>query len=935
MKKAHLLSALALLVGCEEPKHPITPKPSASTPTPVVEVKEPHLGELRQLTFGGENAEAYWSMAGDQLIFQARTGDMQCDRIFRMNVADPKQVAPVSSGKGATTCSYFLPGDQDVIYASTHAGGDACPPKPSMEHGYTWALYDSYDIYRAKADGSGVVRLTDTPGYDAEGTVCKKDGSIVFTSVRDGDIELYRMDADGKNVKRLTNAPGYDGGAFFSDDCSKIVWRASRPKGKALEDFKDLLSKGLVRPTKLELMVANADGSDPFQLTYLNAASFGPYLFPDGKRVIFSSNHGDPKGREFDIWAINTDGTGLERITDAPGFDGFPMFSPDGKWLSFSSNRATEKGKTDTNVFLARWNPGEIKAEPSAADRTMADVKWLADPARQGRGVGTPGLDEAGAYIEKRMGALKLAPAGAADASGAAGKSFRQTFDVTVALSGAASLTVDGKAVEGAIPLSFSAIAPAPALKGELVLAGYGIQSDSYDDYKGLDVKGKIVVVRRFTPDEAPFDTADQKRRHGDLRRKAWVAREKGAKAIVIVDLPTSPKKGDPKWAMPDEAKLPGLAPDSNGDAGIPAVIVPRAALAPIVDRLAKKEKLSATLAVALTEEKKPAFNVIGRLAAKTTDDKAQGVIVVGAHYDHLGLGGYGSMAPGEEAVHPGADDNASGVATVLETARALAAQNTLKHDVVFIAFSGEERGVLGSNWLVKHPVPGLDPKNIVAMVNLDMVGRVRSNKLDVIGHDTASEFDAIVRGACDKARIDCALAAGGGYGPSDHASFYAADVPVLFLFSGTHGDYHKPSDTPDKLNAAGMGAVSVLAGELVSQLDAMGKRPTLQHIGSPAPKGDARSFGASLGTVPDYAGSDGIKGVLLAGVRPGGAADLAGAKRGDTLVKIGNHDVGSVEDLMFVLGELKPKQKVKLTVLRDGKKVELDAVVQAAKSAH
>ncbi len=916
-----LIGLLTTVAACEDPHHPVAPKPSGSAaevkPPPS---KEPHLSELRQLTFGGENAEAYWSMGGSELILQARTGEMKCDQIFRMNVADPKQITPVSNGKGATTCSYFLPGDKDVIFASTETGGAECPPKPSMEHGYTWALYDSYEIYRSKADGSGVVRLTDSPGYDAEGTVCKKDGSIIFTSVRDGDIELYRMDADGKNVKRLTNEPGYDGGAFFSDDCSKIVWRASRPKGKSLEDFKSLLSKGLVRPTKLELYVANADGSDPVQVTYLNSASFGPYLYPDGKRIIFSSNYGDPKGREFDLWAINTDGTGLERITDSQGFDGFPMFSPDGKILSFSSNRATAPGSNDTNVFHAKWVDGEVNAIPTAADRTMKDAKWLSEPAREGRGVGSKGLEEAGAFIEKRLQELGLSP-------GASATSYRQTFDVTVSVKGSAALTVDGKALEGAQPLSLST--PVKDLEGELVLAGYGVETDKYSDYKGLDVKGKIVVVRRYVPEEPAFSTADANRRNGDLRRKAWLARDKGAKAIIVVDLPVKPKGAAADWKLPDETKMPALSPDASGAAGIPAIIAPRAALAGIVDQLAKKKKLSAKLTVELSDEKKPAFNVIGTLKA---DGPSQGSIVIGAHYDHLGMGGHGSLAPGEPAIHHGADDNASGTATVLEVARELASKKGLKHDIVFMLFSGEERGVLGSNYLVKNPPPGLEPKNILAMINLDMVGRLRGNKLDVTGHDTATEFGDILRGACEKSRVDCALSGGGGYGPSDQASFYAADVPVLFLFSGTHGDYHKPSDTSDKLNAAGMGAIAGVAAEALRGIDALPARPTFQKVASPSPKGDTRTFGASLGTIPDYAASAGAKGVVLSGARPGGAADLAGAKRGDKIVKIGRFDVLSVEDLMFVLGELRPKEKVKITVVREGKNVDLTATVQESK---
>jgi Tol biopolymer transport system component len=353
-----------MFCACEKPE-PLAPSnaPEATPeqPQPAAAADsnrhpdEVHLSNVVQFTTGGENAEAYWSFDGSKLIYQAHSGD-GCDQIYVRDAHDPKQQPQlVSTGQGATTCSYFLPGDKEIIYASTHLAGAACPPKADQSQGYVWAIYDSYEIFRANADGSNLRQLTNSPGYDAEGTVCAKDGSIVFTSVRDHDLELYRMDADGKNVKRLTSTPGYDGGAFFNSDCTKIVWRASRPTGEALTDFQNLLAKGLVRPTKLELFVADADGSNAKQVTELEAAAFGPYFYPSGDRIIFSSNYGDPKGREFDLFAINVDGSGLERITHAAGFDGFPMFSPDGKFLAFASNRASRPGTWDTNLFVAGW----------------------------------------------------------------------------------------------------------------------------------------------------------------------------------------------------------------------------------------------------------------------------------------------------------------------------------------------------------------------------------------------------------------------------------------------------------------------------------------------------------------------------------------------------------------------------------------------------
>ena len=329
--------------------------------------REVHLADVRQLTHGGENAEAYWSPDGTELIFQSTRPPHECDQIYRLSVDDPEGLKMVSTGSGRTTCAYFSADAERILYASTHAASADCPPTPDFSRGYVWPIYDSYQIYSAAADGSDLRQLTDTEAYDAEATVCPVDGSIVFTSTRDGDLELYRMDADGGNVKRLTESPGYDGGAFYSRDCTKIVWRASRPTGEALADYRALLAQGLIRPGKLELWVANADGSEARQVTSLGGANFAPYFYPDGKRIIFSSNHHSEGGREFDIWAINVDGTGLEQITFTEGFDGFPMFSPDGEWLAFASNRNQGK-RGETDVYLARWVDGEAKIEAGAAD---------------------------------------------------------------------------------------------------------------------------------------------------------------------------------------------------------------------------------------------------------------------------------------------------------------------------------------------------------------------------------------------------------------------------------------------------------------------------------------------------------------------------------------------------------------------------------------
>ncbi|MGQ0505894.1 MAG: M20/M25/M40 family metallo-hydrolase [Myxococcaceae bacterium] len=888
--------------------------------------EEVHFSQLRQLTSVGETAEAYWSFDGKQLSLQARAPDEGCDRIYRINPLDPSpKLSPVSSGKGATTCSHFLP-NGEIIYASTHLAGPECPPKPDMRQGYVWALYDSYDLFRADADGTNVRRLTETPGYDAEGTVCAKDGSIVFTSTRDGDLELYRMDSDGKNVKRLTHTPGYDGGAFFNADCTKLVWRASRPKpGKELEDFQGLLAKGLVRPSKLELFVANADGSEPVQVTYLNAATFAPFFFPDGKRILFSSNARDPKGREFNIWAVNVDGSQLEQITYAAGFDGFPMFSPDGKWLAFSSNRATAQGRSDTNLFVTQWkNVSPAKVVETGAERIGRDIAWLAAPEREGRGVGTKGLVAAGEYLEARLKELGLEPAGK--------EGFRSPFPVTtgVTVKETTELNVGGATVakDAVVPAGFSANA---TVKGELILAGYGIDAKDLkvDDYAKKNVKGKIVVVRRFTPEGGAFADTVAQRRWGDLRHKAWVAREKGAKALLVVDSPVKPKDAPADWSMPNEARLPAPAPEGYGDAGLPVVFVKREAFAPTLALLEQNKKVSGAVTVALEGAQQDAFNVVARLPAPVMN-KLAGTIVVGAHYDHLGLGGRGSLAPDKHEAHGGADDNASGTAALLEVARILKAkQSEMRRDVVFIAFSAEEGGVLGSTAFTREPTAGLKLPDVVGMLNMDMVGRMRANRLIVLGSDSAEEWNGLVQAACDAARVECTLG-GDGYGPSDQTPFYASGVPVLHFFTGAHSDYHKPTDEAARINAVGTARVADIVAGTTAALALHKGKLAYKKVPSPAPRGDLRSFNASLGTIPDYAGpTSGQKGVLLAGVRAGGGAERAGMKRGDVLVKLGKHEISSVEDLMYALNSAHPGETVSAVVVREGKQVTLETTYQ------
>jgi Tol biopolymer transport system component len=362
------LFSLTLIISCKNAghKHDHSHSHGAADDSELKDLlypQEKHLKNVKQLTFGGDNAEAYWSFDSRNLVFQVKNQawGVECDQIYVMDAFEGLKDSTgrpqlVSTGKGRTTCSYFLPGDSLIVYSSTHLGGDACPPEPTREQGrYVWPIYPEYDIFVADLQGNIVAQLTDEPGYDAEPTVSPKGDKIVFTSTRSGDLELYTMNLDGSDVKQVTNGLGYDGGAFFSPDGTKLIFRASRPQtDEEIAKYKGLLEENLVEPSNMELYVCNVDGSDLRKITDLGNANWAPFFHPSGEKVIFSSNHMSERGFPFNLFMINLDGTGLEQITYGRQFEAFPMFSPDGKYLIFASNR-NNNGTRDTNLFVAEW----------------------------------------------------------------------------------------------------------------------------------------------------------------------------------------------------------------------------------------------------------------------------------------------------------------------------------------------------------------------------------------------------------------------------------------------------------------------------------------------------------------------------------------------------------------------------------------------------
>lgn len=365
MKNLLLLIAFVLLAGCKTEKKPEDKTSETTTlmagSDTLIYPEEKYFKSIRQVTFGGDNAEAYWSFDDSMMVFQSNNPDwgMECDQMFLMRKGEEfsDTIPPmISTGMGRTTCAYFLPDNQHIVYGSTHLADKECPEVPLRQNGkYVWPVYDSFDIFVSDLEGNITAQLTTEPGYDAEATVSPKGDKIVFTSMRSGDLELYTMNLDGSDVKQITDELGYDGGAFFSPDGAKIIFRASRPKTEAeVAEYKGLLAQGLVQPTEMELFICDADGSNLKQLTFLGNANWSPFFHPSGEKILFSSNFEAERGFPFNLYFIDIDGNNLERVTHGETFDAFPVFSNDGKYLAFSSNR-NNGGTRDTNLFIAEW----------------------------------------------------------------------------------------------------------------------------------------------------------------------------------------------------------------------------------------------------------------------------------------------------------------------------------------------------------------------------------------------------------------------------------------------------------------------------------------------------------------------------------------------------------------------------------------------------
>jgi hypothetical protein len=959
------------------------------------------LTNARQLIYEGRRSgEGYFSADGKFLVFQSeREADNPFYQIYLLNL-ETGDVNRVSPGTGKTTCAFLRPGSDDVLFASTHTDPEAKTKQKAefdirasgKSRRYAWDYDDRMEIFVSKRDGSNVRRLTDAPGYDAEGSYSPDGKLIVFCSLRHaytgtlspeekkklevdtayfGDI--YLMNADGSNVRRLTSTPGYDGGPFFSPDGQRVIWRRFNEKG----DTADVYTMKL-------------DGSDVRRLTDFGAMSWAPYFHPSGQYVIYTANkHGFGN---FELFIVDALGAKEPvRVTYTDGFDGLPVFSPDGKKLAWTSGRTPEK---NSQIFMADWNHtaalaalaqapkrsaasnqssvSSVQSKPATSDHAprtthhapspknftseiksadlQAQVGFLASESLEGRLTGTPGAQKAADFVANSFKVAGLQPLPGA-------KDFFQPFEFSSGvrvLTNQNSATLHAAAAPAALaldkdfrPLAFTANG---TVEGEVVFAGYGLSvpgklGEGYDSYNGLDVSNKVVLVLRYVPEEAEPKRRQELNRYAGLRYKALIARNRGAKALLVVTGPTSPNAGElARLTFETGASHSGIVCASiSGDVAAKMFTAAGKDLKKTQAALDKEDphaegafplkNVAVKLTAAVEHVKKADRNVIGHLPPVASTE----YVIVGAHYDHLGHGETGGFARKDEEgkVHPGADDNASGTAVLLELAAQLAADTEVpenrspwkRRGIIFAAWSGEEVGLIGSSHFAERPPIPLS--NVVAYVNFDMVGRLRDNKLNLQGIGSSPAWRKLIEKRNVAAGFNLTLQED-PYLPTDTTPFYPKSVPVIAFFTGSHEEYHRPADKPDTLNYDGLERIAKFARGLITDLTRDADRPAYAKVEKKDGGGGREQLRAYLGTIPDY--TQEVAGVKLSGARGGSPAEKAGLKGGDIIVEFAGQKIANIYDYTYAIEAVKIGQPVKIVVLRDGKRVELTVTPEVRK---
>ncbi|MCI0535477.1 MAG: M28 family peptidase [Verrucomicrobiales bacterium] len=953
------------------------------------------LSNTRQLIFEGKRSgEGYFSPDGKALIFQSeRDPGNPFFQIYLLDLTSG-DIQRVSPGAGRTTCAFFRPGPEEVLFASTHLDPQASEKQKAelefrasgQQRRYSWDYDEAMDIFAANRDGSNLRQLTHSQGYDAEGSYSPDGKKIVFCSLRaayppenlsaedrkrlESDPsyfgEIYIMNADGSDQRRLSHTPGYDGGPFFSPDGARIIWRRFDKDGAIADVY-------TMKP----------DGSDVRRLTDFNAMSWAPFYHPSGQYVIFTSNK--LGFANFELYLVDASGEREPvRVTFKDGFDGLPVFSPNGQQLCWTSGRAPD-GKSQ--LFLANWNHDaalsalsqapqrsaslagtdiarrtaalpqaprpthHVSAEITAADLRQ-EVSFLASEALQGRMTGSPGAQQAADYLADQLQSFGL------NAAGDNG-TFFQKFDFNA---GSQVLTNNNKfalrKAGGAEPVRFEvekdfrplSFTANGTVEGEVVFAGYGLSvpgkgNEGYDSYAGLNVSNKIALVLRYVPEEVEAKRRQELDRYAGLPYKAMLARERGAKAILFVTGPNSPNAGELAKLSFDSSSAGSGIVAASISSNVAQVLFRQSGkdLRALQSGLDKEDphaeggfafsNVTARITTAVEHLKKSDRNVVASLPPSRDADRAEWV-VIGAHYDHLGFGETGAMQrKGEEGqVHAGADDNASGTAAVLELAASLAAERTTKPEnfqrgVLFALWSGEEIGLIGSSRFVEHaPVP---LSSVVAYVNFDMVGRLRENKLSLQGVGSSTLWRRLVERRNVVAGFNLSLQED-PYLPTDVTAFYAKGVPVMNFFTGGHDDYHRPTDTAEKLDYDGLERITQFARALVMDLAKGSERPDYVKVQQSDKAGSRETLRVYLGTIPDYATE--VAGVKLSGTRGGSPADKAGLKGGDVIVEFGGQKVANIYDYTYALDAAKIGKPMDMIVVRDGQRMKVTVTPEARK---
>jgi Tol biopolymer transport system component len=938
------------------------------------------LKNIRQLTYEGKRAgEGYFSEDGRTLIFQSeRESGNPFYQIYTLDLktGDSHRVSP---GVGKTTCAFFRPGTDEVLFASTHLDPEAVAKQKAeldfrasgKERRYSWDYDENMDIFSAQRDGNDLKRLTDAMGYDAEGSYSPDGSKIVFCSLRDAypsenlsqeerklmEVdpayfgEIYIMNADGSDQKRLTHVPGYDGGPFFSPDGERIIWRRFDESGM-----------------NADIYTMRTDGSDVRQLTDFDSMSWAPYLHSSNQYAIFASNKFGFSN--FELFLVDALGEHEPvRVTHTDGFDGLPVFSPDGERLCWTSNRTRTN---QSQLFIADWNheaalmaiaatpkregvqatePGPVVEEEKISKAHLKDfVEYLASDEMEGRMTGSKGAESAADYIAGYFQAIGLEPVGE-------NESYFQEFEFTSGMKvieeenafkvikkehGAVQI-LEFKVESDFRPLSFSANGE---VEGEVVFAGYGLSvpgklGEGYDSYAGLDVKDKIVLVLRYVPEEVETERRQELNRYAGLRYKAMVAREHGAKAILVVTGPNSPNAGE-LAPLSFDSSLAGsgiVAASISGEVAKVLFAGSEKVLKEVQDQLDIEnphfegqfplKNVTVKISTAVERVKKTDRNVLALLPPAEPSSEME-YLIIGAHYDHIGYGEIGSLAGKDEEgqIHNGADDNASGTAVVLQLAAVLAEQKDLHKGIIFALWSGEELGLIGSSHFVEHPTVPLE--QVVAYINFDMVGRLRENRFNLQGVGSSTLWRKLIEKRNVAAGFDLILQ-DDPYLPTDTTAFYPKKVPVLSFFTGSHENYNRPTDDPETLNYDGMQRIATFAHHLITDVAQSPERPDYVEVQRATPEGGSReTLRAYLGTIPDYTTE--IEGVKISGVRGGSPADKAGLKGGDIIIKFGGQKITNIYDYTYALEAVKIGEPVEVVILRDGKQTTLKATPEARK---